>query len=30
MLAFTYLTMTIARALVMKGVETRMGEGGKG
>jgi polar amino acid transport system permease protein len=30
MLAFTYLTMTIALALVMKGVENRMSEGGKG
>lgn len=30
MLAFTYLTMTIVLSLVMKGVETRMGEGGKG
>jgi polar amino acid transport system permease protein len=30
MLAFTYLTMTIVLSLVMKWVENRMGEGGKG
>lgn len=30
MLAFMYLTMTILLSLVMKWVETRMGEGGKG
>jgi polar amino acid transport system permease protein len=30
MLAFMYLTMTILLSIVMKWVETRMGEGGKG